>query len=276
MMSPRLGYYDVAPMGLLRSISHFSFNIMISFFLLIAISTSLHAQIPDPVRILMKFYPQIVKYDNNRVYCTNGESFMYDDGKKKSPQELLDNPDIEDMFTYKYQRGMLSAPIERYYDPGRIRHEGLFKAIYGKMKNEVSKNLTKVIWCPKTAPQMIRFSTVNDIHKRVMDISKELDEYPDWKKYVSNIGGTFNWRNIAGTNRISFHSFGITMDINTKHSHYWQWVCNCTDENKILTYHNAIPQGIVDIFEKHGFIWGGKWYHFDTMHFEFRPELVWG
>ena len=249
---------------------------MISFFLLIAISTSLHAQIPDPVRILMKFYPQIVKYENNRVYCTNGESFMYDDGKKKSSQELLDNPDIEDMFTYKYQRGMLSAPIERYYDPGRIRHEGLFKAIYGKMKNEVSKNLTKVIWCPKTAPQMIRISTVNDIHKRVMDISKELDEYPDWKKYVSNIGGTFNWRNIAGTNRISFHSFGITMDINTKHSHYWQWVCNCTDENKILTYRNAIPQGIVDIFEKHGFIWGGKWYHFDTMHFEYRPELVWG
>ena len=249
---------------------------MISLFFLIAISTTLHAQIPAPVQILMKHYPQIVKYENNRVYCKNGESFLYDDGKKKSPQELLDNPDIEDMFTYKYQRGALSAPIERYYNPGRIRHEGLFKAIYGKSKSEVSKHLTTVVWCPKTARQMIRISTVNDIHKRVMDISKELDENPDWKKYVSNIGGTFNWRNIAGTNRISFHSFGITMDINTKHSHYWQWICKCTDENTILTYRNAIPQGIVDIFEKHGFIWGGKWYHYDTMHFEFRPELVWG
>ena len=249
---------------------------MISFIFLIAISTTLHAQIPEPVSILMKYYPQIVKYENNRVYCKNGESFLYDDGKKKSPQELLDNPDIEDMFTYKYQRGALSAPIERYYDPGRIRHEGLFKAIYGSTKNAVAKNLTNVVWCPKIARQMIRISTVNDIHKRVMDVSKELDEHPDWKKYVSNIGGTFNWRNIAGTKRISFHSFGITMDINTKHSHYWQWVCDCTDENKILAYRNTIPQGIVDIFEKHGFIWGGKWYHYDTMHFEFRPELVWG
>ena len=27
-------------------------------------------------------------------------------------------------------------------------------------------------------------------------------------------------------------------------------------------------------FEKYGFIWGGKWYHFDTMHFEYRPELI--
>jgi hypothetical protein len=29
----------------------------------------------------------------------------------------------------------------------------------------------------------------------------------------------------------------------------------------------------VEIFERHGFIWGGKWGHFDTMHFEYRPEF---
>jgi hypothetical protein len=21
-------------------------------------------------------------------------------------------------------------------------------------------------------------------------------------------------------------------------------------------------------------VWGGKWWHFDTMHFEYRPELI--
>jgi peptidoglycan LD-endopeptidase CwlK len=30
------------------------------------------------------------------------------------------------------------------------------------------------------------------------------------------------------------------------------------------------------VFEKHGFIWGAKWYHYDTMHFEYRPELLGG
>ena len=30
---------------------------------------------------------------------------------------------------------------------------------------------------------------------------------------------------------------------------------------------------LVNIFEKNGFIWGGRWYHYDTMHFEYRPEM---
>src|SRR5690242_16362928 len=29
-------------------------------------------------------------------------------------------------------------------------------------------------------------------------------------------------------------------------------------------------------FEQHGFIWGGRWAHYDTMHFEYRPELLGG
>ena len=34
------------------------------------------------------------------------------------------------------------------------------------------------------------------------------------------------------------------------------------------------PQAVIDAFEAEGFIWGGKWYHFDTIHFEYRPEIV--
>ena len=41
-----------------------------------------------------------------------------------------------------------------------------------------------------------------------------------------------------------------------------------------VTYKNDIPWETVRIFEAHGFIWGGKWYHSDTMHFEYRPELI--
>ena len=30
----------------------------------------------------------------------------------------------------------------------------------------------------------------------------------------------------------------------------------------------------MEAFEKNNFIWGGKWGHFDIMHFEYRPEII--
>ena len=65
----------------------------------------------------------------------------------------------------------------------------------------------------------------------------------------------------------------MTLDINTKYSNYWQWDCKCKNENTQLIYKNRIPKKLVMIFEKYGFIWGGNWYHYDTMHFEYRPEF---
>jgi hypothetical protein len=35
-----------------------------------------------------------------------------------------------------------------------------------------------------------------------------------------------------------------------------------------------VPGAIGEIFERHGFIWGAKWFHVDSMHFEYRPELI--
>ena len=58
---------------------------------------------------------------------------------------------------------------------------------------------------------------------------------------------------------------------------YWQW-SGCK-EGKACTYPQALRQDailkrMVAVFEKHGFIWGGKWYHYDSVHFEYRPELL--
>jgi D-alanyl-D-alanine carboxypeptidase len=36
---------------------------------------------------------------------------------------------------------------------------------------------------------------------------------------------------------------------------------------------NRMPREIVDIFARHGFIWGGNWCHYDTMHVESRPDF---
>ena len=121
---------------------------------------------------------------------------------------------------------------------------------------------------PKTINRTIMVTRINGVDKKLTAISNEFDDLPkEMKKYVASLGGTFKWRYIKGTHRLSAHSFGIAIDINTQYSDYWRW-------NKNLKYKNRIPKKIVEIFEKHGFIWGGKWYHYDTMYFEYRPELL--
>jgi D-alanyl-D-alanine carboxypeptidase len=60
----------------------------------------------------------------------------------------------------------------------------------------------------------------------------------------------------------------IGRDVNTEFADYWLW------SPKGTGYRNRLPFEIVQIFEKYRFIWGGKWEHFDTMHFEYRPELL--
>ena len=229
--------------------------------------------IPKEVKWLMSAYSsQIIGFENNYVMFSDSSRLLFDAGKEKSAEELLKNPDMKDMFAYPYPKGE-TAPPGKFQDPGRIRNDDFFKRMYGKTATEVQKNLTTIVWCPKLVGQKLQISKINDVDKQLTAVSAELDEYPEWKDYLRS-AGTFNWRVISGSNRLSGHSFGIAIDLNTKYSNYWQWDCKCTSERVDLFYKNKIPQGIIEIFEKHGFIWGGKWYHYDTMHFEYSPELL--
>lgn len=225
---------------------------------------------------LKKAYPDFVAdFSDNRLIFKDGTKMIWDDGIKNKPwQQQLDNPDLKDMFLQAYTTGTLKNSPAQNFDPGRIRNQAFFEKMYGSSEKIVDKNLTEIVWCPKLIGQKITVTRVNGVDMQLMAISKELDEHPELKKYLMNIGGTFTWRNITGTHRHSMHSYGMTIDINTKYSDYWQWSCKCTNENTVIKYKNRIPQTIVDAFERHGFVWGGKWYHYDTMHFEYRPELI--
>ena len=235
---------------------------------MIFLTNSYSQEIPKNVKKLMKVYPnQIIGFKDNYLIFSDHSTLIYDDLKKKNNQELIENPDVEDQFFYNYKLGNIN-------DAGRIRNEDFFKKIYGYSKQDVQKKLVEIVWCPKLVNQKIKVTTVNGIDKIVKKLSEDLNNHTEYNNYLKNIAGTFNWRKIAGTNRLSTHSFGMTIDINTKYSNYWQWDCNCKSEKSKLTYNNKIPKKLVEIFEKYGFIWGGNWQHYDTMHFEYRPELL--
>ena len=204
----------------------------------------------------------------------DGSTMDWDDGRgDKSFREKLDTPDLEDQMSIAYPAGVRKKPPGVDDDPGRIRFEPFFRKMYGDSPKEVEKHLVTVRWLPDGVARKLRPTGVNGVDQALVLVSAGLAELPARvRKVAESTSGPFNWRTIKGTKRLSVHSFAIGLDIGIDNSDYWKW--NKPNSQGQFAYRNRIPLEIVEVFESHGFIWGGKWYHFDTMHFEYRPELL--
>jgi hypothetical protein len=224
---------------------------------------------------LVTSYPNTIDHhDNEFLFLKDGRKFPISDKRtNKTFDELLEDPDIDDMFFARYPAGTTPAQPIRNSDPGRVRYEPLFVAMYGDCKKgEVVKDLRSIPWLSKHGGGSVTVTTINGVDKALESVSRELDELPNnFIKYLQPTAGTYNCRTIAGTNIRSMHAYAAALDINTKYSNYWRWASINSGE---LKWQNQFPIEIIRIFEKYCFIWGGYWYHYDTMHFEYRPELL--
>jgi D-alanyl-D-alanine carboxypeptidase-like protein len=228
-------------------------------------------------RLLAAYPDHLQQIEGNTLIWQDGTRMPIDDGSgDKSIEQWLARPDVEDMLMVPYPLGDLAAPPSKDVDPGRARNTAFFDKVYGNCsKGEVSSNLETVVWLPKKSGQPLRFNKANGAAEALREVSRELDALPArFDRYLYPSAGTYNCRKIAGTDRVSAHGHGIAIDINTEQTDYWRW--NKPRPDGSYAYKNKIPAEIVEIFEKHGFIWGGKWHHYDTMHFEYRPELAGG
>jgi hypothetical protein len=229
----------------------------------------------DRTRLLEAYPGLLERIDGNDLVWRDGTRMPLDDGKGDKPfEQWLDNPDIADMFAIPYPVGAEPKPPAKNIDPGRARTAAFFDKVYGDCRNgAVEKNLTIVEWLPTKAKQKLPFNKMNGAAAALAAASRELDALaPSFDVFLTPSAGTYNCRVIAGTNRVSAHGHAIAIDIALKRSHYWR--NDKPGKDGALPYKNDIPMEIVRIFEKHGFIWGGHWYHYDTMHFEYRPELI--
>jgi hypothetical protein len=246
------------------------------FVISVCIGSGAHA---DPFRCLAAAYPEWVK--QRRVDPSTGQKVVdlrdwvqltWDDGIAKTAEERLEHPDLEDMFVTAYPAGATDKAPPPNVDPGRVRVTALFDSLYGKSEREVAASLEEVVWLPHLAATRLRFNGRQGAAAALRRASSDLEKLPaPLRKYFKVTAGTYNRRPIAGTDRPSAHSWGIAIDIDTQQADYWRWNIS---PSGAFPYKNRIPLEIVRVFERHGFIWGGRWNHYDTMHFEYRPELL--
>jgi flavodoxin len=117
------------------------------------------------------------------------------------------------------------------------------------------------------------------VEGRIRELAKEDTEIRGWINNLESITG-WNWRNVAGSINRSFHSYGVAVDLHMKAQvgmeTYWQWTAAKGIDWRTVPADKRQnpPTAVIRAFEDQGFIWGGRWSRYDTMHFEYHPELL--
>lgn len=225
---------------------------------------------------LMLAYPEYIKgvekdsNDNVYIIMKSGKKILYDDKKEKNHAEKLSNPDIQDMMEQYYPLTKNDTVMDINFDPGRSRNYDLLTEVYGGSRNQIEKNLTAL----KYGYTNYQFNSKNSANISLENVLKELMPLSKSRGDIASIlypaSGTYNYRVISGTGRLSPHSFGIAIDLKSDPRDYWKWSSREKGTSRVLEY----PTELVEAFEKNNFVWGGKWGHFDILHFEYRPEII--
>ena len=124
---------------------------------------------------------------------------------------------------------------------------------------------------------------LNRVSERILKAALSNPSINEWISGLQTSPPSFawNWRTIAGTSRRSNHSYGTSIDLLPRDLKgrltYWKWTAGLSSNtgntvNQDIYY--MPPDAVIEAFESNGFIWGGKWDLIDTMHFEYRPEIL--
>ncbi len=88
------------------------------------------------------------------------------------------------------------------------------------------------------------------------------DENSDMLRHIRNFSGSYNYRAVRGSSRLSCHAFGAAIDFDAENLPLGKPVAL-----------SDMPQTVVDAFKAAGFFWGGDYTgRKDPMHFQLAHE----
>jgi hypothetical protein len=119
---------------------------------------------------------------------------------------------------------------------------------------------------------------VSRVSRELTFLRKSDPQVSSFMLQLAELNG-YNYRYVEGTRSRSLHSYGTAIDLIPRRStgfSYWQWAMDKVPDWWTIPYERRWmpPAALVRAFERQGFVWGGKWLFFDTMHFEYRPEIL--
>lgn len=258
----------------------------------------LQFQPEDIIRAYKQAYPDKIKeitYKNDDWAIKIYDLWYYWADGKLLPEELILKKENYDRYPfYRYseeldpfaelsveRKNLLDKILENREKDPIERYPGFLNSLWRIYDRETSWAMVKTTWFLGYKLQIHRdlledLALVEEEIQRRMLVDSELSTFV---QSLSRIDG-YNWRKIAETDTLSVHSYGIALDLILKSYSqkeiYWLWAKNKGLDWYDVPYRNRFspPEAFIEAFEKQGFVWGGKWLYFDTIHFEYKPEIL--
>ena len=253
---------------------------------------------PDAVfHAFSRAYPDLIGLRNpleGPSVVVRGKTFSWAEGRllpyeqrrswaEYAPQTFYEYPrDVPDVASWSPER--LSQAERRLADrvaTNLKRDSSFFDALWGihdRRTADAAQRKTVFLGLTVTVHQTVR-DHLKKIETRLNDERKTDPSLDSFLKSLKRLEG-YNWRDIAGTQSRSNHAYGTAIDLIPKSyggkNPYWLWAPQEDDG----WYRGAWSRrwqphpSLVRAFEAAGFVWGGKWLLFDTIHFEYRPEIL--
>jgi hypothetical protein len=224
-----------------------------------------------------------------------GETWYYYSGGRLLPEELREQAqefDPQPFYNYPAElppweppgpdaaaRFRNQAERRRLFPPKRSQH--FYDALWRSHSRDESWDRVKSIRF-LGRPVMVHYMILEElalVEERILAEAKTNPQIRSWINSLDTVDG-WNWRSIVDTQSRSFHAYGAALDLLPKslggRETYWLWAARRTPEWWTVPYERRVhpPAAVIKAFESYGFIWGGKWLFFDTMHFEYRPEIL--
>jgi hypothetical protein len=223
-----------------------------------------------------------------------GERYYYSNGRllPEEFREKAEEYDPQPFYNYP-------AELPPWHDPGPEEAERFRDFALRRQANppKRSQHFYDALWRARTRDESYeRVKTIRFlgrqvlVHYTIMEelalveerILKEAREDPVVRQWIADLDSLsgWNWRSISGTRSRSFHAYGAALDLLPASQGglqtYWLWTAEKNPQWWTVPYEKRLhpPEKVIKAFESQGFIWGGKWLFFDTMHFEYRPEIL--
>jgi hypothetical protein len=216
--------------------------------------------------------------EDDAVFTASGNAIHFQDGRMLG-EDHLDRAEDYQPFFFPYSLGPLDTPPAPEDGPGQSTD--VLEAFFGRREGEIRLHCESYTFLGRKL--FVNSLLIDPLRGVEVDIRAAAKADPAVREWMDGLKVAYSFmdKGIAGSATRSYHAWGLAVDLvprsyGGKHV-YWRWSRVFDREgwsNIPLSRRWSPPPAVVEAFEAHGFLWGGKWAHFDQIHFEYRPEIL--